>query len=193
IMIASTFGFKLFKRVMMFSLLLTVILSSCGKKDSTPPAPPADKTALQAKVTESQSLYSASIEGTKPGQYEAGSKAAFLLIITAANAVLLDPSATQTAVTNATAQLQAAIDIYKTHFIKEIAAANLIGFWKMNGNANDSSGNANNGVLTAGAAFPANLAGVSYYGGGMPVLTADRFTRTGMAYHFDAGGNIEVP
>jgi Concanavalin A-like lectin/glucanases superfamily len=182
-MIASTFGFKLFKRVMLFSLLLTVIFSSC-KKDSTPATPPADKTALQAKVTESQTLYTASLEGTKPGQYEVGSRTAFLITITAANAVLLDPNATQTAVTNATAQLQAALDTYKTHFIKEIAAVNLIGFWKMNGNANDSSGNANNGVVTAGHA---------YYGAGTPTLTADRFARTDMAYHFDHGGNIDIP
>ena len=73
---------------------------------------------------------------------------------------------------------------YQSHFIKEIAAANLIGFWKMNGNANDSSGNGNNGVVTAGHAF---------YGAGTPTLTADRFARANMAYHFDKGGNIDVP
>ena len=38
----------------------------------------------------------------------------------------------------------------------------------MNGNANDSSGNGNNGVVTAGHA---------YFGAGTPTPTADRFGR----------------
>jgi hypothetical protein len=162
---------------------LALMFISCSK-DSTPPPPPADKTALQAKVTEAQTLYDGTSEGTKPGQYEVGSKAPFLTVLNAAKAVLADANATQTAVTNATAQLQAAIDTYKTHLISEIAAANLIGFWKLNGNTKDSSGSGNDGVLTAGHAF---------YGAGTPTLTADRFGRANMAYHFDHGGNIEVP
>jgi hypothetical protein len=176
-------SFQTFKTVMLFSVLLTIIFASC-KKNDTPKVPPADKTALAAKNTEAQALYNASIEGTKPGQYETGSKAAFLVVLNAAIAVNADPAATQAAVTNATAQLQAAIDTYKAKLIKEIAAASLIGFWKMNGNPNDSSGNGNNGVLTAGHAF---------YGAGSATLTADRFGRSSMAYHFDKGGNINIP
>src|SRR5688572_11062717 len=178
-----TFGFQTFKTVMLFSVLLTIIFASC-KKDDAPKIPPADKTALAAKNVEAQALYNVSIEGTKPGQYETGSKAAFLVVLNAAIAVNADPAATQAAVTNATAQLQAAMDTYKTKLIKEIAATSLIGFWKMNGNPNDSSGNGNNGVVTIGHAF---------YGAGTATLTADRFGRAGMAYKFDKGGNIEVP
>lgn len=181
---SATFNLKFIQRIMLLSLSLTLILGSCSKKDTAPAVPPADKTALQAEVTVGQSLYDGTFEGTKPGQYEAGSKAAYLTIITAAKAVLADTKATQTAVTNATAQLTAAVDTYKSHLINEIAAANLLGFWKMNGNPADSSGKANDGVVTAGHAF---------YGAGMPALTADRFGRAGMAYHFDKGGNIEVP
>ena len=136
------------------------------------------------KNAEAQALYNVSIEGTKPGQYETGSKAAFLVVLNAAIAVNADPNATQAAVTNATAQLQAAVDAYKAKLIKEIAATSLIGYWKMNGNPNDSSGNGNNGVVTTGHA---------YYGAGTATLTADRFGRAGMAYRFDKGGNIEVP
>ena len=95
-----------------------------------------------------------------------------------------DANATQTAVTNANANLTAAITTYQGNKINEIAAANLIGFWKFNGNANDSSGNKNDGVVTAGHVF---------YGAGTPTLTTDRFTRANMAYHFDKGGNINVP
>ena len=177
------FCFQKFKTIMLFSLLLTIIFASC-KKDDAPKIPPADKTALAAKNAEAQALYNVSIEGTKPGQYETGSKAAFLVVLNAAIAVNADPNATQAAVTNATAQLQAAVDAYKAKLIKEIAASSLIGYWKMNGNPNDSSGNGNNGVVTTGHA---------YYGAGTATLTADRFGRAGMAYRFDKGGNIEVP
>jgi len=182
-MTSTMFGFQKFKTVILFILLLPIFFASC-KKDDAPKTPPADKTALAAKNTEAQALYTVSIEGTKPGQYEVGSKAAFLTVLNAAIAVYADPNATQAAVTNATAQLQAAIDTFKTKLIKEIAATSLIGFWKMNGNANDSSGNGNNGVITTGHAF---------YGAGTVTAAADRFGRAGMAYHFDKGGNIEVP
>ena len=63
-------------------------------------------------------------------------------------------------------------------------ASHIIGFWKFNGNPNDGSGNGNNGKLKKGHA---------YYGAGLPVLTSDRFGRANMCYHFDHGGNIEVP
>ena len=176
--------FNFLKITLIFTLLVGILFASCSKKDNTPVVPPADKTTLQATVTSSQTLYDGTVEGTKPGQYEVGSKAAFKTVLDAANAVLADAGATQTAVTNANAQLVAAVATYLTHKINEIAAVNLIGFWKMNGNANDSSGNGNDGVVTQGHAF---------FGGGTPALTADRFGRAGMAYNFDHGGNIEVP
>ena len=180
----KTINFRFFKSAVLFSLLLTLVLASCSKKDSTPPPPPPDKTALQAKVTAAQSLYDLSVEGTKPNQFEAGSKASFLVILAAAKVVLADANATQAAITNATAQLDAAMATFNTHRINEIAAASLIGFWKMNGNANDSSGNNNNAVVTVGHAF---------YGAGTPTLVADRFGRANSAYHFDKGGNLDVP
>ncbi len=179
---SSIYRFKFISTTLLWTFLLGVAFTSC-KKSSTPPPPPADKTSLQAAVTTATAL-NLTVEGTKPGEYEVGSKAALTTALAASSAVLADNSATQAAVNNATQQLLAAIAAYQGHFIKEIAAANLIGYWKMNGNANDSSGNGNNGVLTAGHV---------YYGAGTPSLTADRFGRAGMAYHFDQGGNIDVP
>lgn len=180
----TTFQLNFFKRIMLLGLSLILMLGSGCKKDSAPAAPPADKTALQAKVTESNTFNDATLEGTRPGYYEVGSKDAFLTVLNAAKAVLANGSATQAAVTNATAQLQAALDAYKTKLIKEIAEANLIGFWKMNGNTADSSGKSNNGVATIGASF---------YGAGTLAAAEDRFGRAGMAYYFDKGSNIEVP
>jgi Concanavalin A-like lectin/glucanases superfamily len=180
---SSAYRFRFIRTTLIWSLLLGVVVASCGKKDSTPPPPPADKAALQAAIATAQAL-NLTVEGTKPGQYEVGSKAALTAALTASTAVNADASATQASVNNTTAQLLAAIAAYQAHLIKEIAAVNLIGFWKMNGNANDSSGNANNGVVTVGH---------SYFGAGTPTLTADRFARANMAYHFDKGGNIDVP
>lgn len=179
----STTFKNFFKRVLLFSLPLTMMISSCSKDEGSTPTP-ADKTALKAKIDLAEALYNSTVEGTRPGEYEAGSKAAFLTVINAANAVYADPNASQTAVTNATAQLQAAIDTYNSHRINEIAAANLIGYWKMNGNPADSSGKGNNGTIKTGHA---------YFGAGTVTPAADRFGHAGMAYHFDAGGNIEVP
>jgi hypothetical protein len=174
--------FKFFKITLILTFIVGIFFTSC-KKDDTPPLPPADKTELQATITSAQAMFDVSIEGTKPGQHEVGSKAPFKTVLDAAKAVSADPRATQAAVTNANAQLKAAMDAYQARKINEIAAANLIGFWKMNGNASDSSGKNNHGVLKAGHA---------YYGAGMPTLTADRFGRANMAYFFDKGGNIEV-
>ena len=62
---------------------------------------------------------------------------------------------------NATAQLAAAITAYKGQKINEIAAVNLVGFWKMNGNANDSIGN-KNGVLQNGTTFATGNVGQAF-------------------------------
>lgn len=179
---SSANRFRFIRTTLIWTLLLTVVVSSCKKNSDSAP-PPADKTALQAAITTAQAL-NLTVEGTKPGQYEVGSKAALSAALTASNLVYANAAASQTLVNNTTAQLLAAIAAYQAHLIQEIAAVNLIGFWKMNGNANDSSGNANNGVVTAGHA---------YFGGGTPTLTLDRFGRANMAYHFDHGGNIDVP
>ena len=182
-MTPTIFRFKFIKATLIWTLLLGIIFTSCSKKDSTPPVP-LDKVALQAAVTSAQGFNDNTVEGTKPGQYEAGTKAALKTALDASKLILASTTATQAEINNTTAQLNAAIDAYKSHFIKEIAAANLVGFWKMNGNANDSSGNDNNGVITTGHA---------YFGAGVLASVADRFGRAGMAYHFDNGSNINVP
>jgi hypothetical protein len=60
----------------------------------------------------------------------------------------------------------------------------LVAFYPFNGNADDASGNGNNGTVTTGHEF---------WGAGTPVLTTDRNGNNNKAYYFDAGGNIEVP
>ena len=179
---SSILKFKIFKHSLIWCFVLVIAAISCSK--SSTPTVPVDKAALQKSVDTAQFLNDNTVEGTKPGEYEVGSKAALTSALNSSKTVLADANATQTTVNNTVAQLNAAIATYRSHLIKEIAAANLIGYWKMNGNANDSSGSGNNGVVTTGH---------TYFGAGTPTLTTDRFGRANMAYHFDHGGNIDVP
>ena len=183
IMTHSMLRFKFLKTTLFWGLLLTVVFAAC-KKDSAPPPVPVVKTALQDTINVALAIYNVTAEGTKPGQYEVGSRTTLKTAIDAANAVLADGTSTQQQVTSAAANLHAAIVAYQSHYITEISPANLLGFWKFNGNTADSSGNGRDGVATQGHA---------YYGAGNIVATADRFGRSGMAYHFDLGGNVEIP
>jgi Concanavalin A-like lectin/glucanases superfamily/FIVAR domain len=173
---------KSFTAIAFVSLLISFAVISCKKSESNNPT--VDKTALKAKIDTAQNLIDHTVEGTQPGEYTPGSKVPLQSSLDQANVVYANTSATQSDVTNATAQLSAAITAYRSNLIEPIQAANLIGFWKFNGNANDSSGKGHNGTVTQGHAF---------FGAGTPALTADRFGRANMAYHFDHGGNIEVP
>jgi hypothetical protein len=76
-----------------------------------------------------------------------------------------------------------------SHFIMDsdtiVAPDALVAHWLFNGNADDASGNGNNGTPTAGH---------TYFGGGpAPQLAADRFGNADYCYHFDQGCNVEVP
>jgi hypothetical protein len=180
---STILNWKFFKITLLWTVLLGGIVTSCSKSDDDP-VTPVDKTALAAAIATAQNYLNTTVEGTQPGKYEVGSQAALLAALNAALPVNSNGSSTQAAVNNATQQLLAAIAAYQSHLIGEIAAANLIGYWKMNGNANDSSGHGNNGAIATGHA---------YYGAGSLTSTADRFGRAGLAYHFDKGANIEVP
>lgn len=174
--------FKFLKTTLFCGLLLTMLIAACSKKDTA--TIPIVKTGLDSTIKAAQAFYAATTEGSKPGQYETGSRVAFNTAITAAQTILADPTSTQQQITSAAANLAAAMATYQTHYITEISAANLIGFWKFNGNTKDSSGKAHDGVATVGHA---------YYGAGTLAAAADRFGRAGMAYHFDKGANVEVP
>lgn len=175
---------KSFKSYLLWSALFSLLFFAACTKSSDPDPIPVDRTALQDSINAANAMISSTVEGTKPGQYQVGSKAILQDAIDAATAVVSDPAATQQEVISATANLHAAMDAYRAKLIEEISAANLMGYWKMNGNPADSSGNARNGVITQGHA---------YFGAGTPSLTEDRFGRANMSYHFDKGGNIEVP
>ena len=176
---------KIISVAALICLSFVVFISSCSKSSSSTPPPPAtDKTNLQKALDSANFYINNTAEGTKPGQFTVGSKTALSTAIASATAILNSTTSTQSQLDNAAANLNAAVTTYKGNFITQIAPANLVAYWKFNGNPNDSSGNGHNGTVQTGAAF---------FGAGTAVLTADRFGVANKAYHFDQGGNIEIP
>ena len=156
----STIRFKLLTVAALICLTLGIFISSCSKSSTTAP-PATNKTNLQSSIDSANWYLTHTTEGTKPGEYTVGSKAALTSATASATSILNDATSTQTELDNAAANLNAAITTYKGAYITEIAAANLIAFWKFNGNAKDSSGNAHDGTVSQGA---------PYFGAGTPSL-----------------------
>ena len=173
------------------------VMSSCSKTtDTTTPAVNADKTKLSALLDSTNAVYTAAVEGSKPGTYAAGSKATFKTSIDLATTTKNDAAAAQAAVNTAEASLRRAAKAFQSSLIQEVGTANLVAQWKFAGNANDATANGNNGTPKAGtingpASTPTNK--VPVVGTAVPVLVSDRFGRANQAYEFNNGAYIEVP
>ena len=170
------------------------VMSSCSKSsDSTAtPTVNADKTKLTALIDSTNAVYTAAVEGTKPGTYAAGSKAAFKTAIDLATTTKTDAGASQATVNTAESSLRRAAKLFQNSLIQEVGTANLMAQWKFAGNANDATTNGNNGTPKAGTiagATPSTPA----LGTVQPLLVADRFGRANQAYEFNNGAYIEVP
>ncbi|MFB9325634.1 LamG-like jellyroll fold domain-containing protein [Paenibacillus aurantiacus] len=74
---------------------------------------PVDKTELNNLIANSQSQHDAAVEGTKPGEYRVGAKAALQQAIAAARTVAANGSATAQQVKEATERLRAALQTFK--------------------------------------------------------------------------------
>ena len=164
-------------------MMVMVFTQSC-KKDDGPTVAPVDKSKLKARLDSANASYNAAVEGTAVGRYETGSKTTFKPAIDAATTVNSDQSATQTAVNNAYVNLGQAYTTFESKKVQEIAPSNLVLYLKMDGNANDASGKGFNGTLKQGHAG---------WGAGTVTPTKDRFGADSKAYHFEKGGNIEIP
>ena len=184
--------------LLLLALLLCGVLatvSSC-KKDETAatPAANANKTTLSALIDSTTAVHNAATEGTRPGTYAAGSKATYLTAINLATTTKNDANAAQAAVNTAVANLRRAAVAFKNSLVQEVSAANLVAQWKFEGNANDATGNGNNGTLSTGPVGPAPVFPARPTDGAvLPQLVADRFNRPNQAYAFDNGAYIEVP
>ena len=174
------------------------VMSSCSKSNDSTATPTvnADKTKLTALIDSTNAVYTAAVEGTKPGTYAAGSKATFKTSIDLATTTKADAGASQATVNTAEASLRRAAKLFQNSLIKEVSAANLVAQWKFAGKANDATANHNDGTLKAGTINgPTSTATVKVatVGTVLPVSVADRFGRAGQAYEFNNGAYIEVP
>jgi hypothetical protein len=135
-------------------------------------------------------VYNTTAEGTHPGQYVIGSRTALDSVISLANQVYAG-TYTQAQVNNALANLLTAGQTFSTKLLQEVSVANLMAFWKFNGNPADSSGHGHDGTLRSG--LLGSSAATAVDGGVLPQPVADRFGRPNMAYDFNNAAFIEVP
>src|SRR5687768_664826 len=103
------------------------LFASCSKDDDAPP--PVVKTDLASAITAVNTLLSTTSEGVAEGNYLKGSKEALEDAVTAAQAVIDNPAATQEMVTNATVALAAAVAEYQSQIVVPIDPTNLVGQW----------------------------------------------------------------
>ena len=85
----STIRFKIITVAALICLSLVVFISSCSKDSNSAPPPPAtNKTNLQKAIDSANWYINNTTEGTKPGQYTAGSKAPLNTAIASATSCL---------------------------------------------------------------------------------------------------------
>jgi hypothetical protein len=174
---------KYYVLILALFIAIPALFMAC-KDDDDPVVTPVDKTALKTALDAANALFTAAVEGTSVGSYEVGSKAVFKTAIDAGQSIFTSTTATASDVSNAAVNLGKATEIFIGKKVAEIAPDKLIGFWKFDGDTKDASGNKHDGTLMKGHAF---------FGAGTPKLTKDRYGVADKAYHFEKGGNVEVP
>lgn len=173
-----------------FGMLAAVMtIGQACKKDSKPDYN-SDKTKLGLEIDTATTLYNAAVEGKQAGDYTVGSKATLETAITLATGVK-GGSFTQQQVNNAAANMARAIVTFNSKQIQEISVANLVAYWKFDGDPNDASGNGHNGSLKTG--WVGSSSATATDGGTLPVATTDRYGAAGKAYAFNNGAYVEVP
>lgn len=177
--------------LMVFGGLAMGSMLSCKKNDNPAPDYNANKTQLKALIDSLTTVYNNSVEGSHAGDYVVGARSALDSVINLAVMVSTTNTFTQEQVNNAYNNLVRAGGIFSTQQLQEVSPEHLMGYWKCNGNANDSSGNGNNGLLRTNYVGASATAAVD--GATLPQLVTDRFGNTNAAYYFNNGATIEVP
>ncbi|WP_419822934.1 dockerin type I domain-containing protein [Anoxybacterium hadale] len=103
----------------------TIAAGFTSKTISVGSSETVDKSLLSAAIDSAKALYEAAVVGDRPGQYPQAAKDALKAAIDAAELVLNDSFATQTAIDNAVNALNTAVSSFKDAVIKEEASADL--------------------------------------------------------------------
>jgi hypothetical protein len=171
-------------------LIVAITSTQSCKKNTEKANYNSDKSKLSVKIDSLTAVYNAAVEGKQAGDYSPGSKAVLLTALNLAKEVKTGQF-TQQQVNNATANLMRAATQFSVNLIQPISAANLVASWTFSGNANDVSGNGNDGTLKTGWVGPYGVAPTD--GATLPVLVADRYGVANSAYDFNNAAYIEVP
>lgn len=103
----------------------TIVAGFTSKTISVGSKETVDKSQLISAIDSAKALHEAAVVGDRPGQYPQAAKDALRAAIDAAELVLNDLQATQTAVDNAVTALNTAVNSFKDAVIKEEASADL--------------------------------------------------------------------
>lgn len=179
-----------FLLILLGGILITSVLS-CKKDHDAAPNYNADKTRLKAVVDSLTVVYNSTVDGNKPGQYVMGARSALDSVIKLAVTVEMTQTFTQEEVNNVVNNLLRAGNAFSSQQLQEVSLVNLMGYWKCNGNPNDSSGNHNDGVYKTN--WIGSDATHAVDGGTLPQLVANRFGQANSAFYFEKGATIEVP
>jgi hypothetical protein len=171
-------------------LCCLVLIISCSKHHSSPDYN-ADKSNLSHLIDSLTTVYSAAVEGNKPGNYNTGAKASLKSAIDLATQVKTGNTFTQEAVNNAYYNLVLAGQQFSTQRIQEVSAEYLVAQWKFDGNATDATGHHHDGLLKTG--YLGTSAATAVDGGTLPQGVADRFGRANMAYAFKNAALVDIP
>ena len=175
-----------FSYIWVVAILLLGYLSSCKKSKNEEVYNP-DKKNISLTIDAATALYTSSTEGKRAGLYSVGSRAELKKAIDLATATKNATQYSQREVDNASANLNRALDVFKSRQIQDVSSDNLIAKWDFTGNANDISGHGHNGVLMTG------YINSTTDGNTLPKLVADRYNTANSAFDFANGSNIEIP
>lgn len=181
---------KIFIGGIIIAIAAIIALPGC-KKHTTTPAYNPNKSSLNSLIDSATTFLNNIQEGNKPGEYAPGSKDTLNTTIDLAKQVSGQNIFTQEQVNNTTANLERVVLFVESRVIQQVSAANLVAYWRFNGNADDTSGNGHNGTLESG--WIGASTSIVAPGNTLPQLTTDRFGRPNMAYHFANGAYIDVP
>jgi len=167
---------------------VVTVFQSCTKNNSA--VTPGNTSGLTAAIDSATAVYTSTVAGHEPGEYDSTQRVMLNKTIILAKGVVTG-SFSQQQLNNAISNLNRAVAAYQSSVVENVSPLNLVAEWKFDGNADDATGNGHNGILKTG--YVGSSATSAVDGGTLPTLVPDRFGRANMAYHFTNGATVDVP
>jgi hypothetical protein len=178
----------MFTAITLMMIAVASIIQSCSKKATV--GPPGNPSGLTLAIDSATTLYTSTVAGHEPGEYDSTQRVLLNNTIITAKSVI-SGGFTQQQINNAISNLNRQVASYESSIVEDVSPVNLVAEWKFNGDAKDATGNGHDGILTTG--YIGSSAATAVDGATLPTLVADRFGRPNMAYHFNNGATVDVP